>query len=160
MPRSATKSQADKRKVKASIHETTPPTQDLKEEDVIRGQLTRAQWIDALNQEDADETVGEITEELMSKVMEGCLKVDIKRQVKLKGHIHFRIPFVERDQIQNHQNYPSISATLNIYKMNHVVCLSPQASTLLRILGLEQPHTDSRTAISVPRRRGRSRGIK
>ncbi|XP_073321589.1 uncharacterized protein C2orf81 homolog [Pagrus major] len=81
MPRSATKSQADKRKRRTSIHVTTPPMQDLKEEGIIRSHLTRAQWIDMLNQEDADEIVGEIMEEFMSEVMEGCLKVDVKRQL-------------------------------------------------------------------------------
>lgn len=77
MPRSATKSQADKRN-RSSVRVTPLPTQD----DIIPGRLTRAQWTDML-MEDADETVGEIMEELMTKVMEGCLKVYIERQVKL-----------------------------------------------------------------------------
>lgn len=82
MPRAVRKSKADKGGRKSSIHVTTSPMQDLGDEDIIPGLFTQAQWMDMLIQEEADETVGEIMEELMSKVMEGCLKVHVEGQVK------------------------------------------------------------------------------
>ncbi|KAE8292304.1 putative protein C2orf81-like protein [Larimichthys crocea] len=81
MPRSAAKSRADKTKRRSPVPVVAPPTQELEEEYIISGRFTKTQWMDMLNQEEADEAVGEIMDELMSRVMEGCLKVHIERQL-------------------------------------------------------------------------------
>ncbi|KAM6943803.1 uncharacterized protein C2orf81 homolog isoform 1-T10 [Lycodopsis pacificus] len=80
MSRPADKFQAGK-KSRRSVKKNEPPIQDLEVEDIIPGCLTRAQSTETLIREDGDEAVVEIMEDLMSKVMEGCFKVDIERQV-------------------------------------------------------------------------------
>ncbi|XP_035495510.2 uncharacterized protein C2orf81 homolog isoform X1 [Scophthalmus maximus] len=47
----------------------------------IPGRLNPAKLMNVLVQEEADETVGEIVDEQMSKVMAGCLTVDMERQL-------------------------------------------------------------------------------
>ncbi|KAG7243943.1 hypothetical protein INR49_006101, partial [Caranx melampygus] len=80
IPRSAGKSRADGARQMPTVQVTSPPAQELEGEDVILARVTHAQWMDMLTQEDGDETVGEIMEELLSKVMEGCLNAYVKRQ--------------------------------------------------------------------------------
>ncbi|XP_031592045.1 uncharacterized protein C2orf81 homolog isoform X1 [Oreochromis aureus] len=81
MPRSATKLQTDKRRCRSSVQVISPAAQEQKGEDIIPGRLTRTQWTDMLLQEDADEAVGEILDELLRKVMKGCLDVYTESQL-------------------------------------------------------------------------------
>lgn len=96
-PRSATKSQADKKGRKSSAQVATPQPQDADEEDTISGRFTRSQWSDILSQEDSDEIVGEITQELMTKVMRGTLNAYIEKQVKEKDYFFYLL--------SNHHHY-------------------------------------------------------
>ncbi|XP_061762247.1 uncharacterized protein C2orf81 homolog [Nerophis ophidion] len=79
MSRSAAKAQADKSKAPARV--SPPQPHEPEEEDIIPGCLTRSQWMDMLSREEAEDLVGEIMAELMTRVMEGCYNVHIKRQV-------------------------------------------------------------------------------
>lgn len=91
MPRSGAKSQADRQGCKSSVQLSPPLMQDQEAQDLIPGRLTQAQWNHMLIQEETDETVGEIMEELMGMVMDGCLMVYVKKQVKPKRHIHLSL---------------------------------------------------------------------
>ncbi|KAM3611690.1 uncharacterized protein V6R79_022641 [Siganus canaliculatus] len=73
--------QSDKHRSQSTVRLTRTPLQEVKEEDIISGCLSRAQWMDMLIQEEADETVGEILEEVLSNIMELCFNLDIERQL-------------------------------------------------------------------------------
>lgn len=83
MPRSAPKPQTDKYRRRSSV-QVISPAAEQKGEDIIPGHLTRTQWTNMLLQ-DADEAVGEILDELLRKVMKGCLDVYTESQVKLRS---------------------------------------------------------------------------
>ncbi|KAG7489716.1 hypothetical protein JOB18_018428 [Solea senegalensis] len=79
MPRSVVKSQGSKEITTPSGPATPPPVQDP--EYIVPGRLTKAQWTKALRQEHTDDIVGEIVDDLLNKVMEGCLKAHVKGQL-------------------------------------------------------------------------------
>ncbi|XP_061673554.1 uncharacterized protein C2orf81 homolog isoform X2 [Syngnathoides biaculeatus] len=79
MSRSTSKAQADKSKAPPRV--SPPPSHEPEEEDIIPGCLTQSQWMDMLVQEEAEDVVGEIMADLMTKVMEGCYSVHIERQL-------------------------------------------------------------------------------
>ncbi|XP_054630498.1 uncharacterized protein C2orf81 homolog [Dunckerocampus dactyliophorus] len=79
MSRSAAKAQADKSKAPPRV--SPPPPLEPEEEDIIPGCLTQSQWMDMLIQEEAEDVVGEIMAELMTRVMEGCYAVHIEKQL-------------------------------------------------------------------------------
>ncbi|KAJ3604108.1 hypothetical protein NHX12_028849 [Muraenolepis orangiensis] len=82
MSRSATKSRAGTRAHGASVQVASPQS-PLKEPpvevEVVPG-LTLTQWDDMLRVEETDDVVGEIMEELMERVMDGCLKSYVEKQ--------------------------------------------------------------------------------
>ncbi|XP_026044398.1 uncharacterized protein C2orf81 homolog isoform X3 [Astatotilapia calliptera] len=91
MPRSATKVQTDKHRRRSSVQVISPAAQEQKGEDIIPGHSTRTQWTNMLLQEDADEAVGEILDELLRKVMKGCLDVYTESQRYLTQIVEHQI---------------------------------------------------------------------
>ncbi|XP_005722401.1 uncharacterized protein C2orf81 homolog isoform X4 [Pundamilia nyererei] len=91
MPRSAPKPQTDKHRRRSSVQVISPAAQEQKGEDIIPGHLTRTQWTNMLLQEDADEAVGEILDELLRKVMKGCLDVYTESQRYLTQIVEHQI---------------------------------------------------------------------
>lgn len=79
MPQSTAKSQANKDKSMTTTRVSPPPSQEP--EEMVRRRLLRCHWMNMLNQEEANEKVGAIVNELVSRVMDGCLKVFIQSQV-------------------------------------------------------------------------------
>ncbi|XP_034451422.1 uncharacterized protein C2orf81 homolog [Hippoglossus hippoglossus] len=79
MPRCAAKSKAGKSKRMPSVPVTPAPTQEL---ETTPCRLTHTQLNNILIKEERDEIVRDIMDELTSKVMDGCLKVYVERQLE------------------------------------------------------------------------------
>lgn len=63
------------------VQEDTPTTLELEEEYIIPKHMKRDQWHRILTEEDTDEAVGELMDDFMGMVMEGCLKSEVDQQV-------------------------------------------------------------------------------
>ncbi|XP_053727067.1 uncharacterized protein C2orf81-like [Synchiropus splendidus] len=79
--RSAVKSQPDLGGRGSSADVSPPALPDPGDEYIIPGRMTVRQWSNALLEEEAEDVVGEIMTELLTLVMDGCLKSDLKKQV-------------------------------------------------------------------------------
>ncbi|XP_029019572.1 uncharacterized protein C2orf81 homolog [Betta splendens] len=93
MSRSAARSRAERQKEPKggpSAQVSSPLGQKLEAEDTTPGRLTRAQQMDWLMHEDAEEIVGELMDELLGRVLDGCHKVDIERKL-----VHFCTSWAE-----------------------------------------------------------------
>lgn len=90
MSRSAARSHGEKHKEPKggpTAQASSPSGQKLEAEDKVPGRLTQTQQADLLMSEDADEIVGELMDELLDRVLEGCYKVYIDRQVQVKTYV-------------------------------------------------------------------------
>lgn len=71
---------------------TAPQTQGA--EEIIAGRLTQTEWMRMLVQEEAVDAVAELMEELLSRVMDSCFRVDIKRQVNKTSNALLELYFI------------------------------------------------------------------
>ena len=80
MPRTTAKSKSGKKKRTPPVPVTPAPTGELETNPC---DSTDSQLNDIMMEEERDEIVKGTMDELLSKVMNGCLKVYVERQVKM-----------------------------------------------------------------------------